>query len=71
MSTTSFVDEPEYVIARTVAPRATAFREEGGAERHRRDARAATATAPTTEALHDFTGRAACGLPLFDQESPS
>ncbi|QFZ18324.1 acyl-CoA dehydrogenase family protein [Saccharothrix syringae] len=43
-----------------------AFRKEGGLERYFRDARAATVMAPTTEAIHDFMGRALCGMPLFD-----
>ena len=43
-----------------------AFRKEAGVERHFRDARAATVMAPTTDALYDFIGRLACGLPLFD-----
>ncbi|MFN2607314.1 MAG: acyl-CoA dehydrogenase family protein [Acidimicrobiales bacterium] len=43
----------------------SAFRKEVGVERHFRDARAATVMAPTTDALHDFIGRAVCGLPLF------
>jgi alkylation response protein AidB-like acyl-CoA dehydrogenase len=42
-----------------------AFRKEVGVERNFRDARAATVMAPTTDALHDFIGRAVCGLPLF------
>jgi alkylation response protein AidB-like acyl-CoA dehydrogenase len=42
-----------------------AFRREVGVERCFRDARAATVMAPTTDALHDFIGRAVCGLPLF------
>lgn len=42
-----------------------AFRKEVGVERHFRDARAATVMAPTTDTLHDFIGRIACGLPLF------
>ena len=42
-----------------------AFRREVGVERHFRDARAATVMAPTTDALHDFIGRAVCGLPVF------
>jgi alkylation response protein AidB-like acyl-CoA dehydrogenase len=42
-----------------------AFRKEVGVERHFRDARAASVMAPTTDALHDFIGRIACGLPLF------
>ncbi len=43
----------------------SAFRKEVGVERNFRDARAATVMAPTTDALHDFIGRAVCGLPLF------
>lgn len=43
-----------------------AFRKEGGLERYFRDARAATVMAPTTDAIHDFIGRAVCGMPLFD-----
>jgi len=42
-----------------------AFRKEAGIERHFRDARAANVMAPTTDALYDFIGRAACGMPLF------
>ena len=42
-----------------------AFRKEVGVERHFRDARAASVMAPTTDTLHDFIGRIACGLPLF------
>lgn len=42
-----------------------AFRKEVGVERHFRDARAATVMAPTTDALYDFVGKAACGMPLF------
>lgn len=42
-----------------------AFRREVGVERHFRDARAASVMAPTTDTLHDFIGRIACGLPLF------
>jgi alkylation response protein AidB-like acyl-CoA dehydrogenase len=42
-----------------------AYRKEVGVERHFRDARAATVMAPTTDALYDFIGKAACGLPLF------
>ncbi len=41
-----------------------AFRKERGVERYFRDARASTVMAPTTDALHDFIGRAVCGLPL-------
>jgi alkylation response protein AidB-like acyl-CoA dehydrogenase len=44
----------------------SAFRKELGIERHFRDALAARVMAPTTEALHDFVGRAVLGLPLFD-----
>jgi isovaleryl-CoA dehydrogenase len=43
----------------------SAFRKELGAERRFRDALAARVMAPTTEALRDFVGRAALGLPLF------
>ncbi len=42
-----------------------AFRKEVGVERNFRDSRAASVMAPTTETLHDFIGRIACGLPLF------
>ena len=42
-----------------------AFRKEVGVERHFRDARAASVMAPTTDTLHEFIGRLACGLPLF------
>ncbi len=42
-----------------------AFRKEVGVERNFRDARAATVMAPTTDALYDFIGRIACGLPVF------
>ena len=42
-----------------------AFRKDIGIERHFRDARAAVVMAPTTDALHEFLGRALCGLPLF------
>ena len=42
-----------------------AFRKEVGVERHFRDARAASVMAPTTDTLHEFIGRIACGLPLF------
>jgi alkylation response protein AidB-like acyl-CoA dehydrogenase len=41
-----------------------AFRKEVGVERLFRDARAGTVMAPTTDALHEFIGRAVCGLPL-------
>jgi isovaleryl-CoA dehydrogenase len=43
----------------------SAFRKELGAERLFRDALAARVMAPTTEALRDFVGRAALGLPLL------
>jgi alkylation response protein AidB-like acyl-CoA dehydrogenase len=43
----------------------SAYRREVGVERLFRDARAATVMAPTTDVLHDFIGRAVCGLPLF------
>ncbi|MCA1596145.1 MAG: acyl-CoA/acyl-ACP dehydrogenase [Chloroflexi bacterium] len=34
-------------------------------ERNFRDARAASVMAPTSDVLHDFIGRALCGMPLF------
>jgi alkylation response protein AidB-like acyl-CoA dehydrogenase len=34
-------------------------------ERNFRDARAASIMAPTTDVLHDFLGKALCGIPLF------
>jgi alkylation response protein AidB-like acyl-CoA dehydrogenase len=43
-----------------------AFRKELGIERRFRDSRAARVMAPTTAALHDFVGRALCGMPLLD-----
>ena len=43
-----------------------AFRKELGVERRFRDALAARVMAPTTDALHDFVGRAALGQPLLD-----
>jgi isovaleryl-CoA dehydrogenase len=43
-----------------------AFRKELGVERRFRDSLAARVMAPTTSALHDFVGRAALGMPLFD-----
>jgi isovaleryl-CoA dehydrogenase len=43
----------------------SAFRPDLGIERRFRDSRAARVMAPTTEALHDFIGRALCGLPLM------
>jgi alkylation response protein AidB-like acyl-CoA dehydrogenase len=45
----------------------SAYRKESVIERRFRDSRAARVMAPTTEALHDFIGRALCGLPLFDE----
>jgi isovaleryl-CoA dehydrogenase len=45
----------------------SAFRKELGIERHFRDSLAARVMAPTTEALLDFVGRVASGLPLFDE----
>ncbi|KAB1929372.1 acyl-CoA dehydrogenase family protein [Micromonospora noduli] len=45
----------------------SAFRKELGLERRFRDARAARVMAPTTDALHDFVGRLATGLPLLDE----
>lgn len=46
-----------------------AFRRGFGVERRFRDALAARVMAPTTEALYDFTGRAALGMPLFEGAS--
>ncbi|WP_245839461.1 acyl-CoA dehydrogenase family protein [Mycobacterium aquaticum] len=43
----------------------SAFRKEQGIERRFRDSLAARVMAPTTEALHDFVGRAAFGQPLL------
>lgn len=45
----------------------SAFRKEVGLERRFRDARAARVMAPTTDALLDFVGRVATGLPLLDE----
>jgi isovaleryl-CoA dehydrogenase len=45
----------------------SAFRKELGVERRFRDARAARVMAPTTDALLDFIGRAALGLPLLEE----
>ncbi|KAA9163989.1 acyl-CoA dehydrogenase [Amycolatopsis acidicola] len=42
-----------------------AFRKELAIERRFRDSRAARVMAPTTDALHDFIGRALTGLPLL------
>lgn len=44
-----------------------AFRKESVVERLFRDSRAARVMAPTTEALHDFVGRALLGLPLLGE----
>ena len=44
-----------------------AFRKDIGIERRFRDALAARVMAPTTEALHDFVGRATLGQPLFGE----
>jgi alkylation response protein AidB-like acyl-CoA dehydrogenase len=43
----------------------SAFRADLGIERRFRDARAARVMSPTTEGLHDFIGRALCGLPVL------
>ncbi|MER7892939.1 acyl-CoA dehydrogenase family protein [Micromonospora sp. NPDC094482] len=45
----------------------SAFRKELGLERRFRDSRAARVMAPTTDALLDFVGRVATGLPLLDE----
>jgi isovaleryl-CoA dehydrogenase len=42
-----------------------AFRKDIGIERQFRDARASAVMAPTSDALHEFIGRALCGMPLF------
>ncbi len=42
-----------------------AFSKHLGVERNFRDARAANVMAPTTDVLHDFIGRALCGMEVF------
>ena len=42
-----------------------AFRKEVDVERDFRDSRASVVMAPVTDALYDFIGKAACGMPLF------
>jgi alkylation response protein AidB-like acyl-CoA dehydrogenase len=42
-----------------------AFSKHLSVERNFRDARAAGVMAPTSDVLHDFIGRALCGMPLF------
>ena len=42
-----------------------AFRKDVGVERFFRDSRAATVMAPVSDALYDFIGKAACGMPVF------
>jgi alkylation response protein AidB-like acyl-CoA dehydrogenase len=42
-----------------------AYAKHGPLERHFRDARAASLMAPTTDLLHDFLGKALCGLDLL------
>ncbi len=48
-----------------------ALRKELDVERRVRDLLAAGAMAPTTDALHDFVGRACLGLPLFEATRPT
>ena len=43
----------------------SAYSKHGPIERHFRDARAASVMAPTTDLLHDFLGKALCGMELF------
>ena len=43
----------------------SAYRKDVGVERYFRDAQAARVMAPTSDQLHDFIGKAVCGLPLF------
>lgn len=42
-----------------------AFRKDVDLERFFRDSRASVVMAPVTDALYDFIGKAACGMPLF------
>jgi alkylation response protein AidB-like acyl-CoA dehydrogenase len=42
-----------------------AYRKDVGVERAFRDAQASSVMGPTTDVLHDFLGKAVCGLPLF------
>ena len=42
-----------------------AFSRHLGIERNFRDARAGSVMAPTTDVLHDFIGKALCGMELF------
>jgi alkylation response protein AidB-like acyl-CoA dehydrogenase len=42
-----------------------AFRKDVDVERFFRDSRASVVMAPVTDALYDFIGKAACGMPLF------
>ena len=42
-----------------------AFSKHLSVERNFRDARAANVMAPTTDVLHEFIGRALCGMELF------
>jgi alkylation response protein AidB-like acyl-CoA dehydrogenase len=42
-----------------------AFSKHLGVERNFRDARAANVMAPTTDVIHDFIGRALCGMEVF------
>ena len=42
-----------------------AFSRHLSVERNFRDARAASVMAPTNDVLHDFIGKALCGMPLF------
>jgi alkylation response protein AidB-like acyl-CoA dehydrogenase len=43
----------------------TGFTKSLGLERAFRDARAAAVMAPTTDVLHEFVGRALCGMELL------